>query len=64
MTERGRESSEYEKMLAGKLYNAGDPELVRRRIRARRLTREFNASREDGEELRASLLAEFLGGAQ
>ena len=62
MMERGREGDEFEKMLAGELYDAGDPELVRRRIRARRLTREFNASREGEEELRTSLLAELLGG--
>ena len=62
MTEMGPVSGEYEKMLAGELYDAGDPELVRRRTRARRLTREFNASREDEAGLRASLLAELLGG--
>ena len=62
MTERGRERSEYEKMLVGELYDAGDPELVRRRVRARRLTREFNATHEDEAGLRVSLLAELLGG--
>lgn len=54
-----REDSEYRKMLAGEPYDARDPELVRRRIRARRLTRQFNAALE--EELRASLLAGLLG---
>lgn len=49
-------------MLAEELYDAGDPELLRRRVRARRLTRQFNASREDEACLRASLLAELLGG--
>jgi maltose O-acetyltransferase len=49
-------------MLAGELYDARDPDLVQRRIRARRLTRQFNASREDEEELRGSLLAGLLGG--
>ncbi len=57
-----RESGEYGRMLAGELYEARDPELVRRRIRARRLTREFNASREDEEGLRTSLLTELFGG--
>ena len=49
-------------MLAGELYDAGDPDLVRRRTCARRLAREFNASREDEAGWRASLLAELLGG--
>lgn len=57
-----RESSEYGKMLAGEPYDASDPGLVQRRVRARRLTRRFNASREDEEALRASLLSELLGG--
>jgi maltose O-acetyltransferase len=55
------ESSENGKMLAGQPYDASDPELVHLRIRARRLTRRYNASREDEEERRASLLAELLG---
>lgn len=67
MTARGRgtaspEGGEFERMLAGELYDARDPELVRRRIRARRLAREFNASHEDDKGVRASLLAELLGG--
>lgn len=49
-------------MLAGELSDARDPELVRRRVRARRLAREFNASGEDDEGVRASLLAGLPGG--
>jgi len=48
-------------MLAGELYNARDPELVRARARARGLTRRFNASHEDGAASGASLLDELLG---
>ncbi len=53
--------TEREKMLAGELYVAADPELTQGRLRARRLTRLFNASREDEAELRISLLKELFG---
>jgi maltose O-acetyltransferase len=43
-------------MLAGELYDAGDPELVAERERCERLLRAFNA---EGDQ---SLLAELLGG--
>jgi maltose O-acetyltransferase len=43
-------------MLAGELYDAGDPELVAERERCERLLRSFNA---EGDQ---SLLAELLGG--
>lgn len=55
------ERTEHEKMLAGELYDASDPGLVQARARARRLTRLFNASSEDEDKLRASLLCELLG---
>ena len=55
------ERSEREKMLAGELYRADDPELARERLRARELTASFNAS-DPGDELgRRSLLGELLG---
>jgi maltose O-acetyltransferase len=38
--------SEREKMLAGELYDALDPELVRLRERARDLCQALNATRE------------------
>ena len=53
--------TERDKMLAGDLYSADDPELTQARMRARRLMRLFNASREDELELRASLLRELCG---
>lgn len=48
-------------MLAGELYLASDPELVALRRRARRLTREFNATTEDEPDRRVELLRELLG---
>jgi maltose O-acetyltransferase len=53
--------TEKEKMLAGELYLASDPELVEGRRRARRLTRLYNATLEEETELRRSLLRELLG---
>jgi maltose O-acetyltransferase len=53
--------TEREKMLAGKLYLASDPELVDARRRARRLTRLYNGTTEDEDEQRAALLRELFG---
>ncbi|HKO79544.1 MAG TPA: maltose acetyltransferase domain-containing protein [Chitinophagaceae bacterium] len=36
------QKTEYEKMLAGELYDAGDRELLTMRIKAREGTREYN----------------------
>ena len=55
------ERTEHEKMLAGELYDAGDPGLAQARARARRLTGFFNRSNEGEDDLRASLLRELLG---
>jgi len=38
--------TEKEKMLNGELYHAGDPELMKERLNARRLTRLFNQTLE------------------
>ena len=48
-------------MLAGELYNAGDPQLTEERLNARRLTRLFNQTLETEGELRTALLRELLG---
>jgi maltose O-acetyltransferase len=56
------ERSEREKMLAGELYDASDAELTALRLRARGLTRQYNATREDAHDERATLLRELLGG--
>jgi hypothetical protein len=53
-TERG-------KMLAGELYDALDPELVRQRDRARDLCQILNATREGDREVRRELLLKIFG---
>ena len=53
--------SEKQKMLAGELYLAADPELAADRKRARRLTRRFNQTTEDEIPEREALLRELLG---
>lgn len=54
-------SSEMEKMLAGELYDASDPELRAVRHRARELTREYNAAHDRDREWRTGVLRELLG---
>ncbi|WP_165212817.1 ROK family protein [Streptococcus tangpeifui] len=51
--------TEREKMLAGRLYDASDPELVDLRQQARVITRMFNA--EEDEEQAQALLKTFFG---
>ncbi|MFC0272570.1 sugar O-acetyltransferase [Metabacillus herbersteinensis] len=53
--------SEKEKMLAGELYLASDPELVKGRENARRLNRLYNQTIETEEEKRTELLKELFG---
>lgn len=53
--------TEREKMLAGELYLASDPDLMTARRRARRLTRLYNATTEEEEDQRAALLRELFG---
>ena len=48
-------------MVAGELYDAADPELVERRLRARNLSRAFTAMREEESDRRRDLLIELLG---
>lgn len=54
-------TTEKEKMLKGDLYNAANPELVKERINARRLTRLYNQTLETDDSLRAELLKEIFG---
>ncbi|MBF8418761.1 maltose acetyltransferase domain-containing protein [Heyndrickxia coagulans] len=54
-------STEKEKMIAGKLYNAGDPELAQARLNARRLVRTFNETNETDLETRTALLKKLFG---
>jgi maltose O-acetyltransferase len=51
--------SEKDKMLAGELYRASDPELVRERRRCRTLLHEINAQPDEDE--RHALFRELLG---
>jgi maltose O-acetyltransferase len=60
-TEAEAVRSEREKMLAGELYFAGDPELAAARLVARRLVSAFNASDPADVARRTSLLHELLG---
>lgn len=53
--------SEREKMLAGELYDALDPELVAGRERARDLCWALNATREREAEARRTILRELFG---
>ena len=53
--------SEREKMLAGELYDALDPELVKARDRARDLCQVLNATREADREIRRELLRQIFG---
>jgi maltose O-acetyltransferase len=53
--------TEKEKMLNGGLYNAADPELIKDRMNARRLTRLFNESHEIDFNQRTEILKELLG---
>lgn len=53
-------ASEREKMVAGELYDADDAELVRERVRARRLTARLTASDPGDADGRATLLADLF----
>lgn len=54
-------STERDKMLAGELYDALDPELVAMRRRARELCGELNATSESEEARRRALLTQLFG---
>ena len=55
--------TEKEKMLAGELYDALDPQLSEERLRARRLLKAFNDSDPGDLEERARLLRELIPSA-
>ncbi|APZ96544.1 Maltose O-acetyltransferase [Fuerstiella marisgermanici] len=56
----GAMTSERERMLAGEVYNASDPELVQAREQARDLCWDLNATRESQSEVRRRILAELF----
>jgi maltose O-acetyltransferase len=51
----GSSKTEYDKMVAGELYNANDPSLIPLRRKARNLCQQYNRSTEDDQELRSAL---------
>jgi maltose O-acetyltransferase len=53
--------TEKEKMLAGELYQAGDPELVNDRLQARKITKALNDSDPKEVELRSDLVTKLVG---
>ncbi|GIP03565.1 maltose O-acetyltransferase [Paenibacillus lautus] len=53
--------TEKQKMLDGELYIASDPELMRDRAYARRMTRLFNQTTEMEDQQRIQILKELLG---
>jgi maltose O-acetyltransferase len=53
--------TERDKMLAGELYDALDPDLVRDRDRARDLCQILNATRESDRELRRQIYLQLFG---
>ena len=55
-------TTERDKMIAGELYDARDPELVALRRRARDLCRELNATADADQERRRAILVDLLGG--
>lgn len=61
-TAEGLQMTEWEKMLAGEVYDCGDPQLMARWHEAKNLTRDYN--RTDSEDLaeKDRILGELLGG--
>jgi maltose O-acetyltransferase len=55
--------TEKEKMLAGEMYDATDPQLTAERQRARDLCKSFNASHGHEQELRDRIIGELFGNA-
>ena len=53
--------TERDKMLAGELYDASNPELLQARNRARDLCQMLNATREQDREIRRDLLTKLFG---
>ncbi|WP_337050955.1 maltose acetyltransferase domain-containing protein [Priestia megaterium] len=53
--------TEKQKMLDGELYLSADPQLIKERENARRLTRLYNQTTEREEERRTNLLKELFG---
>lgn len=54
--------TEREKMLAGELYDCGDPELLSRWHKAKNLMRDYNLTDSHDMERKEQILTELLGG--
>ena len=54
------QKTEYEKMIAGELYNAGDEQLMQMRCKAREIMHEYNQSLYDKQK-RETILKRLLG---
>ena len=52
--------TEKEKMLQGKIYDSSDETLMRMRIRAHRLSKDYNDTYEDEVEKRAEILRKLV----
>jgi maltose O-acetyltransferase len=55
--------TEKEKMLAGEMYDATDPQLAEERRRARDLCKSLNESHDNEQELRQRIIGELFGRA-
>lgn len=55
------QQTEKHKMLAGELYRSADAELVAERRHAQQVLARYNAISDGNQELRMSLLSEFMG---
>ncbi len=56
------QKSEYDRMIAGELYNPADAKLAEMRKSARRLFYRYNMSEEDEQETRQEILDRLFGG--
>lgn len=54
--------SERDKMLSGELYDGGDPELLERWHKAKKLTRDYNQCDSDDLNTKEVILRDLLGG--
>lgn len=54
-------TTEWEKMVAGELYDPADPDLTAKRRRARDLLQQLNNSRDEETALREELLTQLIG---
>ena len=57
-------SEQLEHMLSGKLYDPSDAELSALRLKAHKLSRQYNNTDEDEEKLRAEILGQLTPNAK